>query len=180
MCVFPTLLAAVLMLLCACDRMPTSDAANRDPGAPADSLWVRDHDSAHVTLSKQQMAEFSDSISAAQKSAQAAQQQFSAAIPAEQVRYAILWMAATADGAREFVWVRPVKWSPFRVEGVLLSEPVHELECGRLAGELVSFPVEDLADWVILDTTQAGKVDQGAATIRAIEQRIGAPNMNSP
>lgn len=170
-----TTLCLLAALLCACDQQPNT-TSNAD-AEPHDSAWVRDGDglSTHVTLSNDEVAGFADAIAKTQASAKEAQAQFVKEIPADQTRYAILWMAATTEGSREFVWVRPVSWSLFRIEGVLLSEPTQPLECGRSTGEFVSFPVEDLADWAILDPKNPGQALQGAATLQAIEQQVGTP-----
>jgi uncharacterized protein YegJ (DUF2314 family) len=47
--------------------------------------------------------------------------------------------------------------------------------CGRKAGELVSFPVEELSDWLhLLDgTIEGGR--EGGFTIDLLEQRHGPP-----
>jgi uncharacterized protein YegJ (DUF2314 family) len=165
----------MLLALQACDRSPSLDGGA--DVAPQPSAWVRDGDgrSAHVVLTNEAVDELSDSIEEAQKSAPQAQQQFATALPHERLRFLVLWMAPTADGSREFVWVRPVTWSPFRIEGELLSQPTAPLEAGSTAGDSISFPIEQLADWIIFESSRPGQPAQGAATLSEIEKRVGTP-----
>jgi hypothetical protein len=84
----------------------------------------------------------------------------------------------TADSLTEHVWVQPINWSPFRVEGVLLSKPLRPLECGRSAGELVSFPIDELADWLHYAADPATNPDapfEGGFTVKTLEQTYGRP-----
>jgi uncharacterized protein YegJ (DUF2314 family) len=89
--------------------------------------------------------------------------------------WAIKWAAPTIRGGVEHVWVRPVSWSRFRIEGRLASPPHAELVCGRKAGELVSFPIEEMSDWLhLLDGTIDGR-REGGFTIDLLEERHGLP-----
>jgi uncharacterized protein YegJ (DUF2314 family) len=89
--------------------------------------------------------------------------------------WAVKWAAPTVGGDVEHVWVRPLAWSRFRIEGRLASPPQAELACGRQAGDLVSFPAEELSDWLhLLDGTLDGR-REGGFTIDALERRHGPP-----
>jgi uncharacterized protein YegJ (DUF2314 family) len=170
---FSISLISLSLALPACDQSPSS---NRDAELPHQgSAWVRDSVSAHVVLSQQAIEELSTSIEEAQRTAEAAREQFASALPHERLRFVVLWMAPTMEGSREFVWVRPLSWSPFRIEGELQSEPTMPLESSGTRGAVVSFPIEELADWVIFDPDRPGYAVKGAVTIQAIEQRLGAP-----
>jgi hypothetical protein len=84
----------------------------------------------------------------------------------------------TADSLIEHVWVQPINWSPFRIEGVLLSQPLRPLDCGRNAGELVSFPADQLADWLHYAADPATNPNapfEGGFTVKALEQAYGKP-----
>jgi uncharacterized protein YegJ (DUF2314 family) len=89
--------------------------------------------------------------------------------------WAVKWAAPTVEGGVEHVWVRPLSWSRFRIEGRLASPPQAELACGRGAGDLVSFPAEELSDWLhLLDGIADGR-REGGFTIDALRQRYGPP-----
>jgi len=174
MCRFPCVAILVLLLTTAssCDQHSTpqtSDAIHR-----TDTPWIQDSVSAYASLTDADVADLETVIAEAQATAASARERFNEADPVERLSYIVLWNAPTGEGSLELVWVRPVRWSQFRIEGVLLSEPRQPLHSGRAAGELVSFPVDDLADWAILDVKRPGHTIEGAATLHAIEQRIGA------
>ena len=93
-------------------------------------------------------------------------------------RWAVKWAARTIDGAVEHVWVRPATWSAFRIEGVLASRPMSELECAKAAGELVSFPIEELSDWRYDTGRRDGQgrpIIEGDFTAAVLEARFGQP-----
>jgi len=78
------------------------------------------------------------------------------------------------DGAVEYLWVRPLHWSPFRIEGRLLSEPRHPLIESPSAGDLVAFPAEQLVDWV-KQPAEPGGPRRGGFTLEVLERRFGKP-----
>ncbi|MHC4415898.1 MAG: DUF2314 domain-containing protein [Planctomycetota bacterium] len=89
--------------------------------------------------------------------------------------WAVKWAAPAVDGPVEHVWVRPESWTGFRIEGRLASPPHHELLCGRVQGERVGFPVEELTDWVhLIDGAIDGR-REGGFTIDLLEERLGPP-----
>lgn len=169
---------AIAALLYACDAGDT-DAAHDSGQRTRTSLWVPDAGglSSHVVMPADEVDELADLMKEAQRTAAAAQAEFVASLPHERLQYLVLWMATTADGSCELVWVRPVSWSPFRIEGELKSEPTNTLESGAAAGDMVSFPIEELADWLVRDPAQANRIVKGASTLKAIEQRVGSPSM---
>ena len=73
----------------------------------------------------------------------------------------------------EHVWVRPLEWSPFRIEGVLLSAP--RADIGALQGDLVSFPIEELSDWVHMIDVNGAAGRDGGFTLEVLERHFGAP-----
>ena len=79
----------------------------------------------------------------------------------------------------EHVWVKPiVTWSKFRIEGRLANQPVAELACDKTLGQPVSFPIEELSDWVHLIESSGEEEEptrEGGFTVKLIEQRYGEP-----
>jgi uncharacterized protein YegJ (DUF2314 family) len=115
-----------------------------------------------------------EAVGRAQASAEEARRRWRAD-PAGGDDWAVKWAAPTVGGGVEHVWIRPVTWSRFRIEGWLVSHPQAKLLCGRKAGELVSFPAEELSDWVHLaDGTMDGR-REGGFTIDLLEHRHGRP-----
>jgi uncharacterized protein YegJ (DUF2314 family) len=75
----------------------------------------------------------------------------------------------------EHVWIRPIEWSPFRIEGVLLSAP--RADIGAAQGDLVSFPVEQLSDWVHVIEMNGAAGREGGYTLEVLERHFGAPTV---
>ena len=94
---------------------------------------------------------------------------------AQQARaqWAIKWAAATINGGHEHLWIRPTGWTEHRIEGVLLSKPTAELLMARTAGEVVSFPPDDVTDWVHV-SSDSDKPLEGGYTLALIESRARA------
>jgi uncharacterized protein YegJ (DUF2314 family) len=119
----------------------------------------------------------------AQATAEAARVRWRDATPEARRGWAIRWAAPTADGRIEYVWVEPINWSRHRIEGRLANPPQRELTCGKRLDDLVSFPIEQLADWVAppagpiagADETDHGAADDltGGFTVRLMEERYG-------
>ena len=117
-------------------------------------------------------------IAQARAEAAAARERWAVSDPTDREQWSIKWAARTVDQSIEHVWVRPVNWSPFRIEGILATTPITELECGRAAGELVSFPIEELTDWM-RDTgrkdAEGNPVIEGGYTTKVLADRFGRP-----
>jgi len=117
-------------------------------------------------------------ITQARAEASAARDRWAVADPVDREQWSIKWAARTVDQSIEHVWVKPLTWSPFRIEGVLASTPITELECGRVAGEIVSFPAEELTDWM-RDTgrkdAEGHPVIEGGYTSKVLTERFGQP-----
>ena len=90
-------------------------------------------------------------------------------------RWAIKWGASTADSRIEYVWVRPLAWSQHRIEGVLANSPLNELTCGKILGDLVSFPVEEMADWISFLHDDFSGPYEGGYTLEILTERYGTP-----
>jgi hypothetical protein len=85
--------------------------------------------------------------------------------------------AGTVPGTGvEHVWVQPIEWSTFRIEGPLATKPTHDLACGKTANELVSFPVDELSDWIYLPDGDFHGKREGGFTVQVLERRFGKPH----
>lgn len=85
---------------------------------------------------------------------------------------------APADhGSVEHVWVQPVTWSAFRIEGTLLSNPTAPLEAGKTRGETVSFPIDEVSDWIHFAGEESDAAFEGGFTVRVLEERYGKPGI---
>ncbi len=97
--------------------------------------------------------------------------------PSERENWAIKWAAPTVDGGVEYVWVVPVAWSPFRIEGRLASPVQNELLCGKNLDEFVGFPIEELADWLFLREGEINGYRDGGFTVILLEDRYGTTRL---
>jgi uncharacterized protein YegJ (DUF2314 family) len=176
-------ITALLALACAgCDG--NDAASNLEPAtrpAPPPSPWLKHGESTFVAVpDAPEDHQMIAAIAQARSTAGQAQQRWSQADQTERQRWFIKWAAPTADQAVEHVWVQPINWSPFRIEGTLVSEPVRELMDGKAQGDLVSFPVEELSDWIHLNSPPNGAIDfnaphEGGFTVKVLQERFGPP-----
>ena len=91
--------------------------------------------------------------------------------PEQKKRWAIKWAAPTAEDQIEFIWVRPVAWSSHRIEAVLANTPLNELAGGKTKGDYVSFPIEQMADWIrYLNDDFQGEYE-GGYTLKLLTER---------
>jgi uncharacterized protein YegJ (DUF2314 family) len=94
------------------------------------------------------------------------------------------WSAPTAEGSIEFLWVEPINWSQHRIEGRLANPPQHELACGKGLDELVTFPIEELVDWMHISADGASPAEGadkgGGFTVRLLEERHGRTDPGAP
>ena len=113
-------------------------------------------------------------IAKARQTAAEAQMFWEATDDNDKRQWLIKW-AAPANGSVEYLWVLPVTWSPFRVEGILATMPVQS-SIDFEVGDMVSFPIEELVDWVHrLEGTMDGP-RRGGFTVDVIEEFLGAPD----
>lgn len=174
----------VFASLSACDpaspqtQPPTSNPA-QEPAKPV--LWKRVQDSTVVAVDDVATTRSLEIATAeARRTVSDARQRWMLAKPAERSLWAVKWAAplasASASGdasATEHVWVQPVNWSPFRIEGVLLSSPTAPLECGRSRGEIASFPIDELTDWIHFASEAPDAAFEGGYTVRVLEEKYG-------
>jgi uncharacterized protein YegJ (DUF2314 family) len=174
---FRTGASLAILLAVGCEGQDPPPTLEPPAATPADagSAWRIEDGSARIAVAAgADDTKLAEAIARARKTADEARQRWQAG-PGEGGTWAIKWAAPAVGGGVEHVWVRPVSWSRFRVEGRLASPPQAELVCGRSAGEPVSFPIEELSDWLhLLDGTIDGR-REGGYTIDLLEQRHGPP-----
>ncbi len=143
------------------------------------SPWQIIDGSAQIALANEtEDAELADAIAKAQASADEARKHWQSATNDERYQWAIKWAAPTIDGEVEHIWIKPItNWSKFRIEGKLANQPLAELACDKTLGQAVSFPIEELSDWVqiISGTNDDEALQKGGFTIKLLEQRFGEP-----
>src|SRR5262245_39893069 len=187
-------LLVLTALVGGCDR---GDARNGQPDrlapAHAASSWLKADHSAFVAvddaLIQQDLREASEQARATAAEAHA---RWAVASAEDRGRWAIKWAAPAASSASadrapavEHVWVVPLTWSAFRIEGVLSSGPINELAGGHRQGDLVSFPIEEMSDWIHFtdgEVSSSGPAStdphgavEGGFTIKVLEARFGRP-----
>ncbi len=170
------MLVAVPVVAAACEEH-NAVPAGRPAAAPGPdgSAW-RIIDGSAATAAAAADPELAAAIARARSTAGDARQRWATDSAADRrSRWAVKWAAPTTEGGVEHVWIRPTSWSHHRIEGWLASPPQSPLACGRIAGELVSFPAEELSDWVhFTDGTIEGP-RQGGFTIELLQRRHGQP-----
>jgi uncharacterized protein YegJ (DUF2314 family) len=118
--------------------------------------------------------ELARAIARARATAEDARRRWEAASPQQRAHWAVKWASPTVTGAVEHVWVRPIRWSAFRIEGILDSPPLRELACGKSPGDAVSFPIEELSDWLHSPDGDFSGRREGGFTIDALDRRQAA------
>jgi uncharacterized protein YegJ (DUF2314 family) len=142
------------------------------PGDPA--LGWRQIDGSSVVAIEEAGAdgpgtELASAVAEARRTAPAARVRFLASGAEERGRWAVKWAAPTEDGGVEYVWVEPVTWSLFRIEGRLASPPQRSLACGRGLDDMVGFPAAELVDW-LREPAGAGE-REGGFTADVLDRR---------
>jgi uncharacterized protein YegJ (DUF2314 family) len=169
-----------LMLSLGCDApepeaRDESPPANTPPQARATAWREFEHSYQAAIPAEAGDAALAAAIAEARATLDAARARWETGGPLQRSEWAIKWAAPRADGAVEHVWVRPATWSRFRIEGVLASPPRGPLQCGKHLGEFVSFPVEEVSDWVHFTHGNVSGPRKGGFTIDALEERLGQP-----
>ncbi|HRP63140.1 MAG TPA: DUF2314 domain-containing protein [Phycisphaerales bacterium] len=156
------------------------DAALRDglqPPAASASPTVASNDLGEVRahLIERDDPAMLAAMAQARETADEARTRWQASPESARMRWAVKWAAPNesseaddeAEPSVEYVWVLPLHWSPFRVEGILASDPIMPLACKAREGDLVSFSIEELADWVYINDEGAIEGGFTAAVIAA-------------
>ena len=179
------LCAALACLLCSCDRQqPQSPPAATTQASTRPSLWrTLESASPVAVVSPGDELKLRAAIEQARSSAEQARQKWFYASADDRPRWAVKWAAPLVGkpaDQTEHVCVAPVHWSPFRIEGVLASTPVKDLACGKHLGDLVSFPVEEISDWIHFTTQPASAAElssphEGGFTLQLLSEQYGTP-----
>ena len=177
-------IASLLIALCGCSETdnPPPETTRR-PVQPVDqpkpSPWQITDGAARIAVaSEADDRELTEAIAEAQTTAEEARKRWQSATNEQRNQWAIKWAAPTAEGNVEYVWIKPIQaWSIFRIEGKLANQPTTELACDKTLGQSVSFPIEELSDWVQLiagiDDVEATR--EGGFTMKLLQQRYGEP-----
>lgn len=171
----PALLALVLLPI-ACDDVAPPPPPPPPPPAAASSPWQREEGTAVVIAEDGE--DLRDAMQAARDTLADANSRWAAADEADRDRWALKWAATSEDGATtEYLWVFPITWSAYRVEGTLASQPSAAI--ARAKGDVVSFPAEEIADWIhTLDGPVHTHFDgrrEGGFTVAVLQDRYGQP-----
>lgn len=178
----PAVVAIVLsMLLFCCDNTSNdaqtpqkSDAAATEATGPN---WTQHGDSVvAASPSPANNAALAEAIEHARSTVDDARNRWTHADAEDRSNWAVKWAAPLSNGAVEYLWVRPEHWSKFRIEGVLLNEPVHELVSGAVRGDRVSFPAEQLVDWVHIIRSGEFETREGGFTVDVLAGRSDQPS----
>lgn len=157
-------------------RRTTPQQTQLKPPSP----WQISDGAARIALASEiDDQELADAIAKAQSTANEARKRWQDANENQRSQWAIKWASPTADGKIEHIWIKPIlTWSKFRIEGKLANPPTVELACDKSLGQAVSFPIEELSDWVQM-IEGAGEESQptqtGGFTMKLLEQRYGEP-----
>lgn len=175
-------LVAFICILCGCvDTGSDSSTTSSKDSAPKTSPWQPGTNGSEPVIAVPMEADDPDmqaAIAEARKTAEDARKRWTAADAHGRTQWAIKWAAPTADEKIEHVWVQPISWSPFRIEGILKSEPRTPLAAGKTTGQLVSFPIEELSDWLYVtqvDPRTGQMTTEGGFTNKVLEARYGKP-----
>jgi uncharacterized protein YegJ (DUF2314 family) len=162
------------------DRSASSDSAGAQTDRPP-SPWSFREGAAIVSVSEDQDdPNLVAAIAKARATSAEARQNWLKADETQRQNWYIKWAAPTADQSVEHVWVQPINWSQFRVEGRLVNAPVRELIDGKAEGDVVSFPIEELSDWIHAANATSGAIDfnapyEGGYTVKLLQQKFGSP-----
>lgn len=169
---FGTAMAAVTALMMAggcddnaLDRDRIGSDRNETPHVTIDDLpkqwsWPDDTD----------IAVLERAIEEARRTASDARQRWESAHDRQRDHWAVKWRAPTETGDVEHVWVRPHVWTQHRIEGVLANEPTQPLLGRPEPGEPVSFPTDELVDWLYAPDRLDADSREGGYTIDALLQ----------
>ena len=156
--------------------LPPDQPPLEAPAAAPQTAWRNVNDSLQVAVEvagdEEQLVK---AIAQAKSTLEQARQRWQRSGEIERRKFAVKWRAETDSGGLEHLWVRPVTWSAFRIEGSLLSPPTTTLLSGKVAGDFVSFPIEDVSDWVYLYSGDPDGRRDGGYTLDVISRQFGQP-----
>ncbi len=165
-------------VLATCGPADTPDDTAPDAAPPPhESDWVALDGSLVVSLPETEVPdeELLNATDEAHVAAIQAREDWRNTPPEQRTRWAIKWAAPTFDNRIEQVWVCPVVWTEHRIEGILANRPRNELACARTMGERVSFPAEQMTDWLHYRTDDPADGFEGGFTVKVLTKRFGTP-----
>lgn len=172
-----SLLVAAILTAIGCEERPAIAPAEPPLSATPDgSAWRSLDGSERVAAPAVDTdPDLAAAIGQAQSTAAGARARWASGSRQARANWAVKWAAPTSDGGVEHVWVQPTSWTVHRIEGWLASPPQSPLACGRVQGELVSFPAEALSDWARFSAGSWEHPAEGGFSIRVLEARYGRP-----
>ncbi len=171
------LLAAVVLAAAGCEERPAIAPAEPPlTSTPDGSAWRSIDGSLRVAATPDIDTELAAAIGQARSTAAEAGAKWASEPGEGRTNWAVKWAAPTSSGGVEHVWVRPTSWTVHRIEGWLASPPQSPLACGRVQGDLVSFPAEALSDWARFTEGSWEHPVEGGFSIRVLEARYGRPD----
>ncbi len=171
------LLVAIVLAVAGCEERPAIAPAEPPlSSTPDGSAWRSLDGSERVAAPPVETdPELAAAIEQARSTAAAARRKWASQPEEARTFWAVKWAAPTSDGGIEHVWVQPTSWTRHRIEGWLASPPQGPLACGRVQGDLVSFPAEALSDWARFTAGSWEHPVEGGFSIRVLEARYGRP-----
>ena len=168
----------VALIGCESAEMPPEATKRSPPTVAQPSPWQIADGSAQVAVPNEaDDPQLAEAIAEAHRTADQAQQRWMNSTEQERSQWTVKWAAPTVNGGVEHLWVKPIlHWSPFRIEGRLANPPQAELASGKVLGETVSFPIEELSDWAYLLQGRIDGEHEGGFTVELLEQRYGQPD----
>jgi uncharacterized protein YegJ (DUF2314 family) len=169
------LLVLALLTAAGCDQRPAIAPAEPPLSSTPDGSAWRSLDGSERVATPPMDPDLAAAIREARSTADVAMAKWASGSRQARTRWAVKWAAPTSDGGVEHVWVQPTSWTVHRIEGWLASPPQSPLACGRVQGELVSFPAEALSDWARFSAGSREHPAEGGFSIRVLEARYGRP-----
>ncbi len=174
------MLGTLSATLVGCDstELPVETTRRPAPRASTPSPWQIANGSAQVAVAQEaDDPELAQAITEARNTVDQARERWLNSTVESRSQWTVKWAAPNVAGGVEHVWIKPILyWSTFRIEGLLASPPQTELASGKGFGEPVSFPVQELSDWVYLIDGRIDGEHEGGFTVKLLEQRYGQPD----
>lgn len=149
----PLIIIATLCLTTGCDHSPPPPPTPSNIAAHASTLPI---DLPNLLVIDPADTDLLAAIAAARDTLEGTRHRWLHATQLERRQYFIKFSHPLPDGRSEHLWLHPLHWSPFRIEGRLVSRP--RLARDLQPGHLVETTRESIIDWLIQlpDRTDGG------------------------